>query len=352
VIADQQWYLFGYDMRNLGRHWVAAWRDLVFGLDSPLRRRLDEVVLLEREDSLVPYHAGAPVDPAEAASAACRALSLPAESTLHKRLVLPLAAEADLQSALAMEVSAHSPFTANDTAWGWRLASRGESGLAVDLAIASRSAVLGLLARRPEADDRAALEVWAEVPGGVVVLEGFGEGRREAHYRQRLRRVGLMAAGILVLLVLLAGGYALGKQLELARVEALAAETERASGEVRELREAIADANRQLLAAREVIAQYPSPHRELARLTRLLGDEAWVAHFSSSGDMIRLRGRAADAAGVMQALSAEPAYAEVTAPQAISRVGNSDEDQFYLDLRIAEGVATGTAAGIAAEEGP
>ena len=55
-----------------------------------------------------------------------------------------------------------------------------------------------------------------------------------------------------------------------------------------------------------------------------------------------------DAAGVMQALSAEPAYAEVTAPQAISRVGNSDEDQFYLDLRIAEGVASGSAA----EDGP
>ena len=28
--SGQNWELFGYDMRNLGRHWVEAWRDLLW----------------------------------------------------------------------------------------------------------------------------------------------------------------------------------------------------------------------------------------------------------------------------------------------------------------------------------
>jgi hypothetical protein len=335
VIADQHWYLFGYDMRQLGRHWVAAWRDLFFGPDSPLRRHLDEVVLLQRDGRAEPYQAGEPIGSGAGAHAACNAICLPDEFVLHRRMTFPAAVESDLHTALLIEVAANSPFAADDTAWGWRLADRGEHELTIDLAIAARSAVMGFLGRTGRQRDADALEVWAAVPGGMVVLAGFGEGHREALYRRRLRRVGLMSAGLLLLLLVLAAAYALGKQLELARVEALAAATERSAGDVRELREAIAEANRQILAARDIMRQYPSPHRELARLSGLLGDEAWVAHFSSNGDTIRIRGRAADAASVMQALSADPAYAEVTAPQAISRVGNSDEEQFYLDLRIA-----------------
>ena len=49
VNRDQQWTLFGYDTRQVGQHWLAAWRDLLWGDDSPLRQRLDEVVLADCE---------------------------------------------------------------------------------------------------------------------------------------------------------------------------------------------------------------------------------------------------------------------------------------------------------------
>ncbi|MHA7816242.1 MAG: PilN domain-containing protein [Pseudohaliea sp.] len=337
--SDQQWYLFGYDMRQLGRHWLAAWRDLFRGLDSPLRRHFDEVVLLEQAGELRAYQSGEPLPAGEAPDSSCRGVCLPADIVLHKRLTLPRAAESDLPTALAIEVAASSPFTPDDTAWGWRLAGRGEQSLAIDLAITARSAAMAFLGREYDSHDAAAQEVWAAVPDGMAVLAGFGEGRREALYRRRLGRVGIMAAACLLVLLALAGVYAGGKHLELARVAALAEERSRAAGDVTELREAIADANRQLLSAREIVARYPSPHRELARLTQLLGDDAWVAHFSADGGDLRIRGRAADAAAVMQTLSSDPAYAEVTAPQPISRVGNSGEEQFYLDLRVGEGAA-------------
>jgi hypothetical protein len=57
-----------------------------------------------------------------------------------------------------------------------------------------------------------------------------------------------------------------------------------------------------------------------------------------AGPDIRLRGRAADAALVMQQLTDEPGYQEVQAPQAISRVSDGQE-QFYLNIRVAAGVA-------------
>ena len=332
--SDQQWYLFGYDIRQLGRHWLAAWRDLFWGLDSPLRRHLDEVVILEQAGQARAYQSGEPLPAGHAPDSGCRGVCLPEDIVLHKRLTLPRGVESDLRTALVIEVAANSPFAADDTAWGWRLAERGEEALAIDLAIAARSAVMAFLGREHDSHDAGAQEVWAAVPGGMAVLRGFGEGRREALYRRRLGRVGMMVAAGLVLLLALAGVYAGGKQLELARVAALAEERSRAAGDVTELREAIADANRQILAARDIVARYPNPHRELARLTRLLGDDAWVAHFAANGEDIRIRGRATDAAAVMQTLSSEPAYAEVTAPQAISRVGNSDQEQFYLDIRM------------------
>jgi hypothetical protein len=91
------------------------------------------------------------------------------------------------------------------------------------------------------------------------------------------------------------------------------------------------------------VAQHPNPHRELARLTRLLGDDAFIAHFSMRGDLLRVRGRARNAASVMQTLTEEGAYEAVTAPQAITAVGNTGEEQFYLDIDVAAG--TGEEAG-------
>jgi hypothetical protein len=337
VNGDQQWYLFGYDMRQIGRHWLAAWRDLFWGLDSPLRRHLDEVVLVERDGTVRAYQAGEPLPGGAAPTSACRGICLPDDRVLHKRLTLPRAVEADLHIALPIEVAANSPFAPDDTAWGWRLAERNEQTIAVDLAIAARSAVIGFLDRENDGHDVTAREVWAAVPGGMAVIAGFGEARREVLYRRRLGRVGIMLGACLVVVLAMAGIYAGGTQLELNRVSALATERARAAGDVTELREAIAEANRQILAARAISASYPNPHQELARLTGLLGDDAWVAHFSAHGPQLRIRGRAGDAAAVMQTLSAEPAYAEVTAPQAISRVGNSEEEQFYLDIRLGGG---------------
>ena len=57
IEADQKWELFGYDTRQVYKHWIAAWRDLLLGYDSPVRRRLDDVVSLRTENGTACYQA-------------------------------------------------------------------------------------------------------------------------------------------------------------------------------------------------------------------------------------------------------------------------------------------------------
>ncbi len=96
----------------------------------------------------------------------------------------------------------------------------------------------------------------------------------------------------------------------------------------------LARANAQIAAVNEVVAGYPSPHVELARLTQLLGDDVYLEQFAMDGAELNLRGRAADAAAVMERLSDVKEYAEVTAPRAITRVPGSGQEQFFLTIRL------------------
>ena len=53
-----KWELFGFDVRRIGKHWLAAWREFLWGYDSPVKARLDEVVRVRSGGGLLCYHAG------------------------------------------------------------------------------------------------------------------------------------------------------------------------------------------------------------------------------------------------------------------------------------------------------
>ena len=331
----QNWELFGYDMRHLGGYWSAAWRDLLWAHDSPVRVRLDEPVAVQAAGGTSWYQGGAPC--AGAAGSGCSAVLLPDELVLCKQILVPLQAEAELDSLLELEVKASSPFSGADTRWGWGVVAREESGLQVALAIVSASATQAFLSREYPTLSSTDREVWADVAGVMVVVQGFGEGLRERRYRRRLLQCAGLLAAIALLLLAMAGAAAAFKGAELQRLEqAFAAATDKAA-EASRLKALLALANETIGAANQVVALYPNPHAELARLTRLLGDDTSISSFAMAGPDIRLRGKAADAAAVMQLLTDEPGYRDVLAPQAITRVPDGQE-QFYLNLRAAAGV--------------
>lgn len=329
----QNWELFGYDMRHLGRYWLAAWRDLLWAHDSPVRQRLDEVVAVQSGDGLRHYQAGSVCPGAPASD--CRAVLLPDDLVLSKAIPIPLQAESELASILALEVRSSSPFSAADTRWGWSVAARDDAKLRVALVIVSASAAMTFLAQHYQSDDPRSREVWAEVDGAMVVIKGFGEGLREQRYRRRLLHSAAMVGVIALLLLTMMGSAALMKGVEMRRLERMAAATTQDASEASRLRSLLAQANETINAANEVVAQYPNPHAQIARLTRLVGDDAYLSSFSMKGADIRLRGRAADAALIMQNLTDEPDYLDVQAPTAFIR-RDTGLEQFSLDIRLGE----------------
>jgi hypothetical protein len=332
----QNWELFGYDMRHLGGYWSAAWRDLLWAHDSPVRVRLDEPVAVQAAGGTTWYQGGAPT--AGAASSGCSAVLLPDELVLSKQIRVPLQAEGELDTLLGLEVKASSPFSGADTRWGWSVVARKESALRVALVIVSASATQAFLSREYPSRDSSDQEIWAGVAGVMVVVQGFGEGLRERRYRRRLLQCAGLLAAIALLLLAMAGAAAAFKGAELQRLEqAFAAATDKAA-EASRLKALLAVANETIGAANQVVALYPNPHAELARLTRLLGDDTSISSFAMAGPDIRLRGKAGNAAQVMQLLTDEPGYRDVVAPQAISRVADGQE-QFYLNFRAGDEVA-------------
>lgn len=329
---SQQWHLFGYDMRRIGQHWQVAWAEFLWGDRSPVRARLDDIVRVDDGAGSRCYHAGVPV---AADDATCQAVILPDSLVLVRALTLPRAAEDELQSVMQLEVAANSPFPVSDTAAGWSLVERTERALQVELAIVSRSAAMRYLGQHYDIHDVQAREIWALAGEHPIVLRGFGEGGRLARYQRRLLRIATLLGGGLLLLLLILALAAGGKYLELQQYEALAGRVEREAAEVTRQRESLSAANQTIIAVNDYLREHPDPHTLLARLTRLLGDEAYVAQFTLRGRDLRLRGRAQDGAGVVQELTRQPEFEEV-ADQGIAAVGNTGMEQFNVNIRLRE----------------
>lgn len=332
---DQNWELFGYDPMKVFGYWRSAWRDFLWGNDSPVRARLDEVVRVKAPEGIVFYQSGLVT---AATEATCEAIMLPDAMVLSKVLSMPLAVESDLDEVMAMEVSAHSPFPAADTGYGWCLVERSDSHLEVCLAIVSLSAAMAYLGREYDCHDMLAYEVWASRGDSIIELVGFGGQKRRERYSRRLLRMGAFLAASALCFVAVFGVAAGAKYLELGRYQEISASAKNEAAAAVEMRNGLAAANETILVVNQILATHPSPHSELARLTHLLGDDASLAQFSLSEGVLRIRGSAKDAAAVMAQLTDVPAYKKVSAPRAISKMGNTGYEQFYLDIRIKDGV--------------
>lgn len=327
--TGQQWELFGYDMRHLVRDWSLAWRDLLQDHDSPVRRRLDEVVTLTGEDGQSCFQAG---EETEFSEAFCRAILLPEDLVLAKTLQFPLAAVADLESALQLEVTSSSPFNVSDTGFGWRILNRDASQVTVALVIVSMSVVMSYLGRQYNCHDATESEVWAEVEGRKIVICGFGEGKRESRYFRRLAKVSGMLVIAALTLLLIVGSSTLFKGAELRKTQVLSTTAEREGEAVAAMRDSLALGNDIIDAVNGQQNSHPDPQAELARLSLLLRDDAFIERFTLRGNEIELRGRGKDAAAVLQELTEQAGYAQVASTRPITLVGNSGMEQFHLRI--------------------
>jgi len=334
--AERPLSLFGYDLGRAVHYVRAGWAEFLWGEDSPLLPALDEAVLAHREDGGQCYlRSGRPVADPGAQAASSEAVILPARLALVRTLQLPPAAEAELESVVALEVKASSPFPPEDTCYGWALLGRDAAGIEVHLVISSRSAVMAWIGERLDCHDVQAYEVWAAAGERMVMLRGFGEDARRRRNRRRLGRMAALFGACLLLLVAITAVAAGGSYLALQQVEEQQARAMQSAREAVALRESLAASRAMLDVARDLLARYPSPHSELQRLAALLDDDTWLSSVELRDGTIRIEGQSANAAQVMGQLLEHPAYARVEAPVAFSKVRDGTE-RLVLDLTLAE----------------
>lgn len=331
--TSQSWNLFGYDLRRVPHYFLAGWKDFLWGDDSPVLPFFDEVVKVHQEAGEARYfRAGKPVGTPESCDA--EAVVLPERLVLSRTLRVPLAAEADLESVVTLEVKASSPFPEADTCYGWLITERRTSDLDIQLVISSQSAAMEFIASRLDCHDIRAYEVWAKAGARMVVVSGFGEAKRQHSNRRRLGRITLMLAYCLVTIMLIFAVGAGTKYLELQKVQAIAAQAEQSASDAVKLRTSFASSKDMLESVNGLLQKYPSPQKELRRLSAILADDTWLSSVEVKGASIKIVGESDDAAAVMQQLLDEPAYARVVAPVAIKK-SRSGSERFVLNLDLA-----------------
>lgn len=328
--------LFGLDLstlvQTLRRGWDGLRRWPLLAWLSPA-----EPVLAHWPDGSRRLVLGASDRPASSAGPAdLHALVLPPELVLGRQLQLPHLADAEVEAALYLELQAESPFPVADLDWGWRLDRVDEAGLTVTLAFAAREHV----DRHIEAH-RAGLpedcEIWADVEGPVPLL-GRGEARRLARVRARRRRILLLVAlNVALLAVLTAAPYWQLRQRTIDAQRQLQ-QLEQASGGYLDARAALVAADVQRAAVDAWLANQADMPALLHQLTELLPDSAYLNRFDAEGRRVRITGSAADGAGLMDLLRAEPRFEGLRALSPIVR-GREGLDTFYLEFELRPGPA-------------
>lgn len=337
ALGSHHWTLFGYDLRTLPAIWLASWRDVLWSEDAPLRYWLDEPVEVRE-----PWASAGP-DPStqlvgrRSNDQTCRAKAqlLPDQMVLVCWLNIPERAEAHLSSALALEIRARSPFPADDTSFGWRIAGRAGGVLRVCLTIVSRSAVHAYLERHLSATEVETEEVWVRVADLYLVISGFGEQRRHVRYSGRLKRLAAWCGYVLLLsvvLMLLPVGL---RAIQLQHYQDELASVQAGSAEAVRLRNELAINNERAREITRLAQAAGKPYDELLRLTFLLNDSIWVSALELRGEKLRIDGMAENAAELMQLLSAQPHYSDVRAPSAIRRDARTGQERFVLEITLA-----------------
>lgn len=336
--ASQPWSLFGFDIRRGLHYFRAGWRDFLWDDASVVLGAIDEVVAAHQATGEVRYFkAGKLVQAPDApGDVAARAIVLPDHLVLCKTLPVPAAAEADLDSMLALEVTSSSPFPKADTSSGWLISDRRPDEILVQLVITSKSAVMSYIAANMEHQAIGACEVWAQVADRMVVVSGFGEAPRLQRNRRRLVRMAAIVAYCLLAVMLLVALTAGAKYLELRKVRATQEQVEKSASDAVVLRTALASSKAMIAEVNGLLAANPSPRRELQRLSALLDDDTWLVEAEIQGSAIKIEGESSDASAVMQKLLNQPAYARVEAPVAIRKSG-TDSEHFVLKLTLAGG---------------
>jgi general secretion pathway protein L len=323
-------------LRRLASSWIQGWRELAgWGRGAGLLPRV--AVELRDLSGQVVRHRFAAGAGAGKARPPVAALEAPDEGVLLHRLRVPPMSERSVRSALELEVGSVSPFSPEETVWGWRMDRDAGDGRTATLAIASRSHVQDWLDRASRhMPVGAPVEVWARAGEGHVVLQGFDEGVRKGMERRRLLWFLAQLAVAVLLLIALAATPVLQARERVFDAQGRFATIRQDVAEDLQIRDALVQRQQQIDRIRAHFGAQADLVGILGQLTRMLPDDAYLTGFRWNRDGgVVITGLADNAAALIDDLGAEPGLTLLRAPSQISRDRVTGLETFSLTLQLA-----------------
>jgi general secretion pathway protein L len=259
-------------------------------------------------------------------------LLLPEQKVLRKVLSLPAATEAGLSNVLRFEMDRHTPFTADQVYFGFRILERDRrhQRLQVELLVVPREYLDQLLRRLEGLAVHPTLVTLAEddarrhaqpinlLPGRLLRKRGGWRGNRRL---QIAALVALVAVAVLPL----------WQQQQRAERLAGALNTPKAAAEHAA---AVRDELQRLEAGsaylHEQQAQADDVLSILNELTRLLPDSTWLSRFELTGERVRLEGESAEASALIGLFEQAKTLQSVSYASPITSNPRTQKDRFSL----------------------
>jgi general secretion pathway protein L len=256
----------------------------------------------------------------------------PAE-VLAKTIVLPHAAERNLDQVLGFEMDRETPFAVEEVYWSHRIESRQGGRLAVRLLLLPKAALAPLLAALAEGGLK---PQWAEIAdgpdGGRHLPLGANGGRLDRSSAWMVR----WAAALCALLAL--GAVVtpfLRQSIALADADRAVAAGRKAAAEAEKLRREID----RLSGGADLAAQQRKdagrPLKVLAAATRILPDDTYLTELILRHGKLTLSGRSAAAARLIGALAASGEFRNPAFSAPVTHLPTLHVDAFTIVAEVA-----------------
>lgn len=323
--------LFGYDLGKSFSWLRSAWRELLWDVNSPLLRSMEEPVRLfdgESKGELGVFRGDRRLVES-AHSVKTQAVCLSVDHYLYKSLQFPLSVEADLDEVMELELVANSPFPEMDSVMGWRVGRRSEGSINVDLVIAHKAEMRQVVSLIPNVD-----ELWAKTPSGFVVMRGFSENLRRSRYLASLRVSAVKVVVILSLLCAMPAMVSGFRYMQMEKVQSQFHALKKDSALAVKTREDLGRANELMEKFNALLDEHPDPSQYIELLTEVADDDVWLRSFNLSGLRLQITGYAGNATEFIQQLAALPEFAQVKQRGGIRRDNASGSEVFTLDITL------------------
>jgi general secretion pathway protein L len=272
----------------------------------------------------LPRSAGSPV-----------VLRLGEVDVLGKSVVLPLAAERELDQALAFEMDRETPFTAEELYWNHRIveADRQSGRLSLRILLVPRAnlaRLLDLLAQAGIAPVRAEI---ADGPDAGSWLPLDGVGHSVDRGASRLIKPLAICCAALVLAAIVTPFVR--QSIAMASLDRALAAGRTAATEADSLRKEIAQLSGSADLVEKEREKFGQPLAVLAAATRVLPDDSYLTEMELQQRKLTLSGRSAAAARLIGAVSADGEFRNPAFAAPVTRIEALHQEIFTIITEVA-----------------